>query len=65
MARPEGPTPEARRAEERSFKGREDGVLGEGMFPSPPARGSGERCKLPLWFPVQSLGDQSLGDLAI
>jgi len=41
---------ETRRAKERSSKGREGGVLGEGMFPSPPARGSGERCsKLLLW----------------
>jgi len=38
---PEGPKSEAGRAE----IGR---VLGEGKFPSPPARGTGERCKLPV-----------------
>jgi len=41
-ARSEGPKPEARRAESGG------GVLGEGAAaPSPPARGSGECCKLP------------------
>jgi len=42
--RSEGPKPEARRAEGGG------GVLGEGAAspaPSPPARGLGERCKLP------------------
>jgi len=38
---------EARRAEDQSSKGREGKVLGEGMFPSPAARGPGERSKLP------------------
>jgi len=38
---------EMARLEDRSSNG---GVLGEGMFPFPTARGSGERCsKLPQW----------------
>jgi len=41
MVSPEGPKSEAGRAE----IGR---VLGEGKFPSSPARGTGERCKLPM-----------------
>jgi len=50
-AKPEGPTLEARRAESGG------GVLGEGQrTPSPPARGAGERCKLPQWGPGQSPG---------
>jgi len=46
MARLEGPKWEARRAE----RGR---VLGKGMFPSPPARGLGEHCKLSQYGPGQ------------
>ena len=42
VARPEGPQPEARRAESGG------GVLGEGAAsPSPLDRGPGERCELP------------------
>ena len=40
---------DTQRAEDRSSK---SGVLGEGMFPSPPATGSGKRCsKLFQWGP--------------
>ena len=40
MGRPEGLNSKGRKAES-------GGVLWEGMFPFPPARGSGDRCKLP------------------
>jgi len=41
-ARPEGPQPEARRAEERGRRPRRGRVLGEGQrASSPPARGPG------------------------
>jgi len=53
MARPGGPKSEAQMAESR-------GVLREGMFPSLPARVSGERCKL-----TQCGLGQSPSDLAI
>jgi len=43
-ARPKGPKSEAQKAER-------EGVLVEGMSPSPSARGLGERCKLPQWGP--------------
>ena len=43
------------RVEERSCKGRDGGVLGEWMFPFPPARGPGERySKLSMWSPGRS-----------
>ena len=46
-ARPEGPTLEARRADSGG------GVLERA--PSPPARGSGERCKLPQRGPGRKI----------
>ena len=51
-ARPEGPKPEARRAEAGG------GVLGEGAASPPPHQlgGLGERCKLPQWGPGRSPG---------
>ena len=42
------PKIEARRAERGEF-------LGEGMFRCPPARRSGQRCKLAQWDPERSL----------
>ena len=46
----------ARRAAAGGPKGRRaGGVLGEGAAsPFPPARGSGERCKLPQWGPGEA-----------
>ena len=51
LLRSDGLSIQAQRAEARRTKGGDE-VLGEEAAPSPPARGSGERCKLPQ----QSLG---------
>ena len=52
---------EAQRAEARGLKGGERGwgSWGGATSPSPPARESGERCKLPQWVPGQSPGRPS------
>jgi len=63
-ARPEGPSSEVRRAERG--KGSWEAEFPPVVFdilnsPSPPARRSGERCKLPQWAGPR----QSPGELAI
>jgi len=50
---------ETRRAEQRSSNGR-GGVLGKGIFPSPPTRGPGEALKASPVRPGQSSGDLAI-----
>jgi len=55
VARPEGPQPEARRAESGG------GVLGEGAAsPSPLDRGPGERCELPSGGILEHFGTSEI-----
>jgi len=53
MAGPEGPKSKAPRA-------KRDVILVERMFPSPPVRESGERCKLPQWGSGQCPGNLAI-----